>query len=179
MNIKHNSKYDFSKSVYNGLNKEITYECPIHGTVTQIAKKVLVHSGCPICDQEKAKSRRRGGKYAKSKGNKYESQIAEELTKCGFTGVIPSRKESKKIDNMKIDLVDRNNRLPFYAQCKKTRNTPNYFGIEQACPLKDKPFVIFWNKQEVKSGNVNMSSAGEVVIIPKDYFYKLIREAAN
>ena len=173
---KHGDKYDFTDSVYKGLDKEITYKCPIHGEVTQIAKKVLVHSGCPLCDQEKAKKNRRGGKSAKNKGSQYELQIAKELSDCGYPNVVTSRSESKRKDDMKIDLIDQDGKLPFYAQCKKTRNTPNYFGIEDECPLKDKPFVIFWNKQEVKEGNVNMSSAGEIVMIPKEYFYKLLQK---
>ena len=176
---KHGGIYDFSESVYEGLDKPITYKCPVHGEVTQLAKKVLTHSGCPVCDQEKAKAKRRGGKYAKSKGSNYELQIAKELGTCGYPNVVTSRSESKRTDDMKVDLIDKDGRLPFYAQCKKTKNTPSYFGIESECSLKDKPFVIFWNKQEVKEGNVNMSSAGEVVMIPKEYFYKLIREAAN
>ena len=172
---KHGDIYDFSNSIYEGLEKEITYICPTHGEVTQIAKKVLVHSGCPLCDQEKAKAKRRGGKYARSKGNNYELQIAKELGELGYQNIVTSRSESKRTDNMKIDLIDKDGKLPFYAQCKKTKNTPSYFGISDECPLKDKPFVVFWNKQEVKEGNVNMSSAGEVVMIPKDYFYKLLR----
>ncbi len=132
-----------------------------------------------MCDQEKAKKSRRSGSYQRNKGNNYERQIAKELAECGYPNIVTSRSESKRKDDMKIDLIDQDNKLPFYAQCKKTRNTPNYFGIENDCPLKDKPFVVFWNKQEVKEGNVNMSSAGEIVMIPKEYFYQLLKKCSK
>lgn len=171
---KHGNKFDFSKSDYQGLDKEITYICPVHGEVTQIAKKVLTHSGCHLCDIEKAKKKRQSGKYSRNKGNSYELKIAKELQELGYSGVVTSRSQSKRMDNMKIDLIDVDNKLPFYCQLKCTSNVPNYFKIQSQCPLKDKPFVLFFNRQEVKEGQVNMSSAGELVMIPKDFFYKLL-----
>lgn len=153
--------------------------CPNHGEVTQVAKKVLTHSGCPLCDQEKAKKRRRGGKYSKTKGSQYELQIAKELANCGFPNIVTSRSESKRTDDMKIDLIDKDGKLPINIQCKKTKVTPSYFNIREACPMKDKPFVIFWNRQEVKEGSVDMSSAGEVVMLPKEYFYELLKKVSE
>lgn len=173
---KHGSKFDFSKSDYQGLDKDITYVCPIHGEVTQPAKKVLTHSGCPLCDQEKAKQSRRSGKYSRNKGHSYETKIAKELRELGYDGVVTSRSQSKRMDDMKIDLIDLNDKLPFYCQLKCTSNVPNYFKIRSQCPLTDKPFVLFFNRQEVKDGQVNMSSAGEVVMVDKEFFYKLLNK---
>ena len=65
--LKHGDKYDYSKSKYEGLEKDFTFKCPIHGEVTQKAKSHLVRSGCYLCDQEKAKSKRRKSSYSKSK----------------------------------------------------------------------------------------------------------------
>lgn len=177
--LKHGDKFDFSESNYQGLDKDITYKCPIHGKVHQIAKKVLTRSGCSFCDQEKAKKKRRSGSYSKSKGNNYELKIAHELNELGYTGVVTSRSQSKRMDDMKVDLVDTENKLPFYCQLKCTTNTPNYFKIRNACPLEDKPFVIMWNRQEVKEGQVNMSSAGELVMIDKNFFYELLKSYNN
>lgn len=180
VNEKHpENNLDFSESTFKGLDKNITYKCSIHGEVTQLAKKVLTHTGCPICDQEHAKKKRRSGSYVKSKGKNYELQIAKELKACGYPNIVTSRSESKNTDDMKIDLIDKDNKLPVYIQIKKTKNTPNYFKIEEGCPLKDKPFVIFWSKQEVKEGQLNMSNKGEVVIIPKDFFYTLLKSYTN
>ena len=39
---------------------------------------------------------------------------------------------------------------------------------------KDKPLAIFWNAQELKTGNVNITSQGEYVIIPKTLLYSLL-----
>ena len=174
--LKHGDKYDFSESNYQGLNKEITYKCPIHGEVTQLAKKILTHSGCPICDQEKAKKNRQSGSYSRNKGHNYEQKIARELRELGYDGVVTSRSQSKRLDDMKIDLVDINNKLPFYCQLKCTSNIPNYFKIRSQCPLTDKPFVLFFNRQEVKDGQINMSSVGELVMLDKSFFYKLLKK---
>ena len=172
---KHGEKFDFSKSEYSGLDKEITYICPVHGEVSQIAKKVLTHTGCPLCDQEKAKKSRKGGKYAKTKGSNYELKIIHELEALGYQGLKSARSQSKNLDNAKVDIAETIDKLPFYVQNKCTKNTPNYFKIQEECPLTDRELVLFWNRQEVKEGQVNMSSKGEVVFVPKDLFYKLLK----
>ena len=172
--LKHGDKYDYSESKYEGLEKPFTFKCPEHGEVThKEAKKHLVRSGCPLCDEEKAKKGRKG-KYSKNKGSRYELEIAKELSTCGYPEIVTSRSESKRMDNAKVDLIDKEGRLPFHIQCKITKNTPNYFKIREEAP-KNLPFTIFWNRQEVKEGNVNMSSKGEVVMVPKDFFYELLK----
>ena len=174
---KHGDKYDYADSKYEGQEKDISFICPVHCEVTQKAKSHFVRSGCILCDQEKAKKSRKGGKYAKDKGTNYELQLIKELKAIGFDDCVSSRSESKAKDNMKIDIVS--DKLPFYAQAKCTKVTPSYHNIEDACPLKDKPYVLFWNRQEVKEGNVNMSSRGEVVFVPKEFFYKLLEAYQN
>lgn len=174
--VKHGeNRFDFSQSEYNGLDKEIVYVCPEHGTVSQLAKRVLTHSGCPLCDQEKAKKKRQGGKYAKSKGSREESKIIKELTELGYKGLKTSRSESKNLDDAKIDIAETEDHLPMYVQVKCTRNTPSYFKIAEECKYKDRPLCVFWNAQEVKEGDLNMSSKGEVVFVPKDFFYELLK----
>ncbi|MEG0773578.1 hypothetical protein [Clostridium sp.] len=82
-------------------------------------------------------------KRSRARGIEYEQVIAKELRELGFLGIKTSRSESKAMDDMKIDLVDIENKLFFYPQIKRTIKYPNYFEIEKSCPLKDKPFVIF------------------------------------
>jgi hypothetical protein len=106
-------------------------------------------------------------RQSKRKGNSYELQIIKELTSLGYDGLKSSRSESKLLDNMKIDIADTENVLDFYVQCKRTLNTPNVEGIMNDCPLKDKPMAVFWHKE-------GASNYKEFVIIPKEYFYKLI-----
>jgi len=78
------------------------------------------------------------------------------------------------MDDAKVDIIDPSGRLP-YLQLKKTQNIPSYFKLRDACPLKDKELCVIWNKQELKDGNVNITSCGEVVIMSKEYFYELLK----
>ena len=156
--LKHGDLYDYSESDYEGLEKDFTFICPVHGKVT-----------------EKAKSKRRKSSYSKQKGNNYEVQIAKELAYCGYPNVVTSRSESKRMDDNKVDLIDKDGRLPINIQLKKTQNIPSYFKISEECPLKDKPFCLIWNAQKLKEGQINISSLGEVAIIPKQFFYDLLK----
>ena len=73
----------------------------------------------------------------------------------------------------KIDFVDTKGEFPVYLQAKKTVNIPNYFKIRSECSKNPEDFCIIWNKQEKK--NKNFSSVGELVMISKQLFYKLIK----
>lgn len=81
------------------------------------------------------------------------------------------------MDDKKIDLIDPEGRLPFLPQLKATINTPDYFGIEKECPIKDKPFVIFWKK--VQPTDSTFRAIGEIVMLPKKFFYDLIKKYGN
>ncbi|MBO7211824.1 MAG: hypothetical protein J6V44_12570 [Methanobrevibacter sp.] len=96
-------------------------------------------------DSEEIKQRtprKRSGAYSKKKGNRYELKIAHELQELGFTGIVTSRSESKKMDDNKVDLIDTEGKLPISIQLKCTQSTPSYFKIQDECPIKDKPFCI-------------------------------------
>lgn len=124
--------------------------------------------------------KKRSGAYSKNKGNRYELKIIKELTELGYDGLKSSRSESKSLDNDKIDIAqdkDAKNELPFYVQCKCTKNTPNVQEILEACPRKNKPLIVVWNKQINKE--VNMASAGEFIMLEKSFFYELIKKDAQ
>lgn len=104
--------------------------------------------------------------------NNYELKIIKELTELGWKGLKSSRSESRSLDNDKIDIAETEDKLPFYVQCKKTKNCPSISEIIKACPRKDRPLIIVWNKQINKE--VNMASDGEYVMMTKEYFYNLI-----
>lgn len=127
--------------------------------------------------QKTTSQKRKTGAYCRNKGHRYETKIAQELRSLGFTDVVTSRSESKSMDDKKVDLVDRSGKLPCYIQLKNTVNTPQYHAIKKECPLKDKPFIVIWNKQ-VKKEKV-FGSAGEVVIMDKDFFYELLSKLIN
>ncbi len=107
---------------------------------------------------------------SKVKGNNYELKVIKELTELGYEGLVSSRSENKRLDSAKIDISDSNNVLDFYVQCKATANTPSIVKINREVGKKDKPLAIFWNYQN------NSTISEEFVIIPKEYFYKLIKK---
>lgn len=118
--------------------------------------------------------RKRNPKNSRSRGNAYERRIAQELRDIGFPGVVTSRSESKRMDNAKVDLIDTEHKLKCLLQLKLTQATPNYFKIRNECPIKDAPFCIIWNK--TKQTDSTYRSEGEVVLLDKDFFYKLIQK---
>ena len=129
----------------------------------------------PIENAEKPK-RKRSGSYSKNKGSAYERQIVNELKELTDNeNICTSRSDSKKLDNMKIDISDPDGCLPCYFQLKKTQTTPSVKKINQEVGKIDKPLAILWNIQEKKEGNVNITSNGEYAIIPKEFFYKLLK----
>ena len=124
---------------------------------------------------EKPKKKRSSG-YSKQKGNTYERQIVNELKELtGNENICTARSESKKLDDMKIDISDPDNAIPCYIQTKKTQSTPSVKKINAEVGLKDKPLCIIWNIQEKKEGNTNITSNGEYAIIPKDFLYELLK----
>lgn len=107
-------------------------------------------------------------KKSRSKGHGYELQIIKDLESIGYSGLKSSRSESKNLDSAKIDIADLDNQLDFYIQAKNTANTPSIIKINNEVGKKDKPLAIFW-KCSTEQGK-------EFVIVPKDYFYRLIRK---
>jgi hypothetical protein len=107
-------------------------------------------------------------KKNRKKGQKYELDIIHQLTDLGFKGLKSSRSESKNLDNAKIDIAETEDHLSCYIQCKATSNTPNIESIIEACPIKDRPLVVFWKKQKINE------KQPEFVLLTKDYFYKLL-----
>lgn len=115
------------------------------------------------------------GKRNKRRGNSYERRIVSELKEItGNDNLCTSRSESKKLDDAKIDIADPDNILPFYTQIKCTQAVPAIKKINSEVGKKDKPLVIIWNAQEAKEKK--QVSAGEYAILPKDFFYSLIKK---
>lgn len=49
-------KFDFSESVYNGYEENITYKCPKHGYITTKARNLIKGYGCKACLMEVVKA---------------------------------------------------------------------------------------------------------------------------
>ena len=130
----------------------------------------------PENEQEKTQ-KKRSSKYSKTKGSRYEQQIAKELRDLGFTGCVTARSESKSTDDNKIDIVDKDGKLPFNIQLKKTLVAPQYFKIREESTVNPESFVLFWAKQEKKETNI--CTVGECVTMDKKTFYQLIKPYAE
>ena len=130
----------------------------------------------PENEQEKTQ-KKRSSKYSKTKGSRYEQQIAKELRDLGFSGCVTARSESKSTDDNKIDIVDKNGKLPFNIQLKKTLVAPQYFKIREESTVNPESFVLFWAKQEKKETNI--CTVGECVTMDKKTFYQLIKPYAE
>lgn len=113
------------------------------------------------------------GKRNRQRGISYELKIIKELKEITKNeNLCSSRSESKKLDDYKIDIFDRDKVLPFYCQIKATQSIPQVKKINEEVGLKDLPLVIFWNAQEAR--DKKQISVGEYCILPKKLFYKLL-----
>lgn len=113
------------------------------------------------------------GKRNRQRGISYELKIIKELKEISKNeNLCSSRSESKKLDNYKIDIFDRDKVLPFYCQIKATQSIPQVKKINEEVGLKDLPLVIFWNAQEAR--DKKQISVGEYCILPKKLFYELL-----
>ncbi len=125
---------------------------------------------------QKTKRGRSIGARNKQRGNEYERRVCKELTDLGFE-CVTSRMESKSTDNNKVDVIDKSKKLPCQIQLKRTTSTPQYFSIRKETTVPNEEFVIIWNKQ--RKVNDRFLSDGEVVLMDKNLFYKLIAPYAK
>ena len=109
-------------------------------------------------------------KRSKQKGSQLELDVIHKLNEIGYT-TVSSRANSKMLDNSKVDIDDLGGNLPLYIQCKATQTTPSYFKIEEECPMKDKPFIVIWKKQDKEGGN----SPGTIAMVPLSVLYDYLK----
>lgn len=102
------------------------------------------------------------GKSARNKGNNYEREKAKEWRELGYDKCVTSRSESKNTDDLGVDLMFTGD---FNVQCKaQEKLNGNYFDILKSMP--DEGINIIMHKRSHK---------GEVVVLNKEDFYKLIK----
>lgn len=97
-----------------------------------------------MAKQTKKSQQAKIGKQNKQRGNNFERQIVKELRELGFQNVVTSRSESKSTDDNKVDIIDKDKKLPFdmQIQTKKTSSTPSYFSIREQSTVDNESFVI-------------------------------------
>ena len=123
--------------------------------------------------------RKRLGAYNRNRGQRAEQKVVNELKALGFTGVVTSRSESKTMDDNKVDIIDKNNQLPFdiNIQVKHQIPYPQYFKIREQSTVPNDTFVILWDKQESREKNI--VTVGRCAIMDIGLFYKLIEPYAK
>ena len=123
--------------------------------------------------------RKRSGAYNRNRGQRAEQKVVNELKALGFTGIVTSRSESKTTDDNKVDIIDKNNQLPFgiNIQVKHQIPYPQYFKIREQSTVPNDTFVILWDKQEPREKKI--ITVGRCAIMDIDLFYKLIEPYAK
>ena len=108
-------------------------------------------------------------------GIKAELEIARELRDLGFDKVVSTRSESKRLDDLGVDLVQLPHPevpLPCYIQVKKTLDTPKEALTDVEL---EKPLVVI--HQKVNKRGTRFFTEGQYVIMQKEFFYKLLKDA--
>ena len=108
-------------------------------------------------------------KKSKNKGKDLEYEIVEKLKEIGYENVCRSAGESKKLDNMKVDIADPSGELEVAIQAKHYANFPNYFNIRSEC-TDPRDFVMIW-KKSAEAGSI---SKGTLAVMDVNLFYKLL-----
>jgi len=110
-------------------------------------------------------------------GNGYERTVVQELKKLDYPDVTTARAESRNMDNKGIDVFG--DSLPFYIQCKVSKDRPNYHKLILDTKGMDdrKPLFVF--HKLVEKATTRFVTKGEYVILEKEEFYKLINLLNN
>lgn len=114
-------------------------------------------------------------------GLDYERKIAKELKELfGTDQVSTSRAESRRLDNIGADVIG--DGIPVFVQCKVMKNTPKISDIfsfyRENKRSGDKPLAVFWKKVLKTDGGI-FRGVGEYVVIEKEQYYKMLKDANN
>jgi len=110
----------------------------------------------------------------RTSGHNFERVIVKDMKELGFN-VVTARSESRSMDNKQVDIFSPlgvENPLPFYIQCKNSKNKPKYQELLEDMP-QDRIPVIF--HRQTHKANSRFVTDGDYVIIRKKDFYKLIK----
>lgn len=72
---KHNSKYDYAKTIYTKADMKVKIKCPNHGTFTQLPYAHLSGQGCPQCVKNNPSNTKRFIQQATQKHTKTHKRI--------------------------------------------------------------------------------------------------------
>ena len=170
-NIKHNFKYDYSKTQYVNKREKVCITCPIHGDFWQEASSHLKGCGCPKCAKESSKNKQTLSteefikKSKKIHGDKYDySKVKYVNSKTDLCIICPIHGEfwqtpsthlkgsgCKKCGDLSVGM--KNNRITTDEFIKRAKiihgDKYDYSKTEYTSPRKkiciiDKEFGEFW-----------------------------------
>lgn len=104
------------------------------------------------------------GRSARQKGTSYERAVAIKFREMGWVECETSRFASKKMDDMKVDLVETE---PFYVQCKAVENLGPPHNVLAEMPNKGKINIVFHKKNR----------QGTIVAMSEESFWRLVEMA--
>jgi hypothetical protein len=113
-------------------------------------------------------------------GHQYECDCVRDLKAIGFDHVVTSRSESKTRDNLKVDIMNReegvHGRLPYNIQCKTTAGTLGYSRLLAEMPRETTGVknVLFHKQTEAKGGQFR--PVGEYAVLTKKAFLAMAGE---
>lgn len=102
-----------------------------------------------------------------------ELKIVKELKELGFDKVVTTRSESKRLDDMGVDIIQLphpNLELPCWFQIKKSLQTPS---VELLKTGAEKPIIIIHLKQQKRKSR--FFTSGEYAILDKSLLYELLK----
>ena len=170
-NIRHDFKYDYSKTQYINKREKVCIICPIHGEFWQEASSHLKGCGCPKCGKESSQKRQSLNteqfieRAKKVHGNKYDYSKTEYINSstkvciiCPIHGEFWQRptehlrgRGCKKCGDLSVGI--KNSRITtdeFIERAKKVHGDKyDYSKTEYISPIKkiciiDKEFGEFW-----------------------------------
>lgn len=106
---------------------------------------------------------------SRQKGHGYERKIVLELKELWGPDIWTSRNMSRQMDNWGVDIVGTD--VPYHIQCKAVEGNIKYHNLIKGISdlLSDKPPIIFHKRKKTAK-----SEAGELVIMTKEEFYRLV-----
>lgn len=100
---------------------------------------------------------------ARKKGHEYERQVMHEFRELGFTECLTSRNESKRMDDLGVDLMHTG---PWQVQLKAVERLGNLHKVLKAMPAVTGKLNLVFHKR---------SRQGDTVTMRKEDFYALVK----
>lgn len=123
------------------------------------------------------------GNRNRNAGHQFERDEAKEWRDMGFPHVVTARVESKRRDDQKVDLMNKdekeNGRLPYNIQCKNCATSMPYPKLLAEMPKGGSELNVVIHNQTVKSGGGRFMTKGQYALMTKDDFYSMVKKIEN